>query len=233
MPFTIGHPQFNTGRTHFKKGMIPWNKGKRYSISKPKKRAIRVCINCGKEFEIEVWRLKDKRRGKFCSIKCNHQFHRGKNSHFFGRSLKGKNNPSWKGGKPKCIDCGKELSIYNGKRCQSCNLKFHSKENHYLYGKKRLEMTGEKHPLWKGNDVSYSSLHVWVRRHRGKPTKCELCGKDVLVKKKIHWANKSGEYKRDLDDWLRLCASCHGKYDTRNKLRGNIKEIFEKRRIFL
>jgi hypothetical protein len=26
--FKKGHPQFNTGRTHFKKGFTPWNKGK-------------------------------------------------------------------------------------------------------------------------------------------------------------------------------------------------------------
>lgn len=30
---------------------------------------------------------------------------------------------------------------------------------------------------------------------------------------KFEWANKSGDYKRDLSDWLRLCISCHRKYD--------------------
>lgn len=29
MPFIKGHPQSNTGKTHFKKGMTPWNKGKK------------------------------------------------------------------------------------------------------------------------------------------------------------------------------------------------------------
>lgn len=31
--------------------------------------------------------------------------------------------------------------------------------------------------------------------------------------KKIHWANISRLYKRDLDDWMRLCAKCHKAYD--------------------
>lgn len=35
-------------------------------------------------------------------------------------SLKKEKHPMWKGGKPKCIDCGKELSTYNVKRCPKC-----------------------------------------------------------------------------------------------------------------
>jgi len=27
----------------------------------------------------------------------------------------------------------------------------------------------------------------------------------------IHWHNISGEYKRDVSDWIRLCAKCHKK----------------------
>lgn len=66
---------------------------------------------------------------------------------------------------------------------------------------------------WKGDDVGISPLHLWVIRRLGKPTKCEFCGKEGLLGKKIHWANKSHQYKRDLSDWLRLCVSCHFKYD--------------------
>ena len=42
---------------------------------------------------------------------------------------------------------------------------------------------------------------------------CEKCGKDGLLGKKIHWANISGEYKRDLFDYMRLCVPCHKRYD--------------------
>lgn len=38
------------------------------------------------------------------------------------RNQKGKNNSNWKGGKPKCINCGKELSGYGAKRCRKCYL---------------------------------------------------------------------------------------------------------------
>lgn len=68
---------------------------------------------------------------------------------------------------------------------------------------------------WKGEDVGYVGLHNWVRRRLGKPTKCEFCSKDGLTGKQIHWANKSHLYKRDLEDWIRLCVSCHKKYDSK------------------
>lgn len=100
MAFKKGHIQFNSGRTHFKKGITPWNDGKRYTISKPKKVTLKICKQCKKEFKIADWRLKDKTktRGIFCSLKCNNYFHRGKNSPFYGVNRSGENSPTWKGG---------------------------------------------------------------------------------------------------------------------------------------
>lgn len=39
--------------------------------------------------------------------------------------IAGQKNPNWKGGKPKCLDCGKIVSSYGCKRCQQCNGKIH------------------------------------------------------------------------------------------------------------
>jgi hypothetical protein len=60
--------------------------------------------------------------------------------------------------------------------------------------------TGEGSPMWKGDRVSYSVLHHWVVRHRGKADHCAF---DPSHKPKYYdWANKSGQYLRDLDDWI-------------------------------
>jgi len=109
----------------------------------------RICEHCDKTFKIQRWRLKNKKRGKFCSINCNNKYHSGENSHLFGRDVSGDKSSSWKGGKPNCIECGKSIT-YKAKRCRSCNLHFHSGENHYLYGKKRPKLTGKNHPSYKG-----------------------------------------------------------------------------------
>ncbi len=82
-------------------------------------------------------------------------------------------------------------------------------------GVKKGERLNEKHPLWKENGVSLSGLHAWVERKLGKPDTCEHCKKTGLKGHKIHWANKYHTYQRSLEDWLRLCVSCHRIYDFR------------------
>lgn len=81
----------------------------------------------------------------------------------------------------------------------------------------------EKNPSWKGDNVGYRGLHKWVEKHLGKPNECSHCGRKSSGHN-MHWANVSGEYHRDLNDWIRLCAKCHGEHDT--KLRKiNLKTI--------
>jgi hypothetical protein len=74
---------------------------------------------------------------------------------------------------------------------------------------------GMRPKSWKGENVGYCSLHQWVYYHLGQSMQCEHCGKIETNRYKIHWANKSGKYLRDLSDWLRLCFACHRKYDAR------------------
>ena len=57
----------------------------------------------------------------------------------------------------------------------------------------------------------YSTLHRWVRHHLGTPKRCDFCKRTEATR--FHWANKSQQYREDLSDWLRLCPSCHKRYD--------------------
>ena len=79
-------------------------------------------------------------------------------------------------------------------------------------------MPYEKHPRYKGNEVGYRGLHYWVVYKLGKPDTCEDCGKSQLTAHQIHWANISGDYKRIVADWRRLCAKCHKAFDKQMKL---------------
>ena len=114
------------------------------------------------------------------------------------------------------------------KRKVSATMKGKLPKNFYeiqkLGQQSRKNITGIKHHNWKGEKVGYIALHDWVSLHKGKPEKCEHCNNP---KGRFEWANKSHEYKRDLDDWLRLCTSCHIKYDKHYRiLEGESKSQF-------
>ncbi len=96
----------------------------------------------------------------------------------------------------------------------------------------------ENNPAWKGDKVKYRALHAWIGRKLGKPKICSDCG--TTVAKCYEWANISGEYKRDLSDWKRLCKKCHIAFDNscaRGEDHGSSKltekEILEIRKIYV
>ena len=105
-----------------------------------------------------------------------------------------------------------------------------------MYGKKRLDVglrnkrlktgvsnvatVGKLNIHWKEVGVSKSALHVWVRRHKVKPELCVHCN----IKKPYDLANISGEYKRDINDFLWLCRGCHMKYDFERGVRKMTEE---------
>ena len=68
---------------------------------------------------------------------------------------------------------------------------------------------GELHPLWKGGEVGYSSLHEWIAVNWGKAKiySCK-CGNRAL-----DWANLTNVYDRNRYNWEPMCRSCHKKFD--------------------
>lgn len=67
---------------------------------------------------------------------------------------------------------------------------------------------------YKGDEVGYGGLHDWIRIHYGK---ANHCNNDIAHKgKKFHWANISGNYLRNIKDWVQLCPSCHIKLDKKS-----------------
>lgn len=55
--------------------------------------------------------------------------------------------------------------------------------------------------------TEYRTLHYWVEKQLGKPQCCEICG--TQEPRRYEWANLSGEYRKELTDWRRLCMPCH------------------------
>lgn len=74
---------------------------------------------------------------------------------------------------------------------------------------------GNKHPKWKGDDIDYSTMHKWIRRHLPKPEYCEICG----IREPTEVANFNGKYLREFIYWWWLCMPCHREYDSRRCLK--------------
>ncbi len=102
----------------------------------------------------------------------------------------------WKGGLPKCR-CGVTKTRYS-MSCRKCM---------------GARQSGPGNPCWKGSAVSYRGLHLWIQKLKGSPRLCENCHNPDLKHRSYQWANKSGFYRRDISDWIRLCGKCHSKYD--------------------
>lgn len=75
----------------------------------------------------------------------------------------------------------------------------------------RLNQNKENNPNWKGDNVGYSALHRWIRRHKGTPNYCEHC--KSTTEKRYEWASISRKPSRDLDNYIRLCNRCHHIFD--------------------
>lgn len=150
-------------------------------------RNTRVCIYCSNEFVAAIQNL-GRGNGKFCSRLCQIAWQ----------------SESKRGKQPyEITDANREA-----RRLAKLGKPNPSK------GIKRPHIWDEKHALWKGESVTYRTLHSWVVRRLGQPSKCINCNSDGLSGRQIHWANISHDYHRELDDWMRLCARCHRAYDT-------------------
>lgn len=71
--------------------------------------------------------------------------------------------------------------------------------------------------------LSYSGIHTWVLYNWGKAIHCD---NDLShIAKRFEWANISGEYRKDRNDWKQLCPSCHRKFDWKPEFNNRLSRI--------
>lgn len=81
----------------------------------------------------------------------------------------------------------------------------------------KKKLSDAKREYWNQFERSenYEAIHTHLRRNHKKPKYCWFCGKEG----EIQWANLSGFYSRDIDDYRPLCRKCHMARDAREKRR--------------
>jgi len=69
---------------------------------------------------------------------------------------------------------------------------------------------GENNWNWRGDNVSIRGIHKWLRHNYPHPNKCEECGK---ITDNLDLMNLDHKYRRNIEDYIYACRSCHLKYD--------------------
>ena len=128
------------------------------------------------------------------------------------------NSISLKGSKQSPETIAKRIKSQLGK---SLTLKHRLAISNSLKGKPHYNQRRENNPRWKSDGVTYVHLHKWVTYNKGRSKKCEHCR--TTTAKKFEWANVDHKYRRVLSDYIRLCTSCHRKYDLKFNNKKNVK----------
>lgn len=105
--------------------------------------------------------------------------------------------------------------IYNRKTAKFNSGWFKKGQKAWNKDKKFPQFSGKNHPNWKGENAKWSAIHMWVRRHKGKPQICQDCGA-TAKEKRLYWSNKDHQYRRNLDDYTSRCPTCHKNFDIKN-----------------
>lgn len=152
----------------------------------------KICQKCNKKYA-KPYNLSQKgwAKSKYCSAPCFRLAHggwmRGKkftieHKEKIRLALLGKQRPNtlgekhhnWKGGKPKCLECGKVLSLYNTRYCQPCfhkNVSVWNKGTSKIKERNCLGCNISFMPAGHNNKRIYCSVHCASRIpwNRGKP----------------------------------------------------------------
>lgn len=133
-----------------------------------------------------------------------------------------KNGKSWKGGLPKCLDCGKLLTNYNNKRCNKCS---------------HIISRGIKSNLWKGgisseNQIIRHSIEFRLWREAVFARDNWTCQKYGIRNNKLHPHHiRNFAEEKDLrfaiDNGITLSDIAHREFHKRYGVKNNTKSQIE------
>lgn len=190
-------------KTQFNKGNVPWNAGKkRPPFSEEWKKRIGERLRGNTHTKGKSWKVKD--TSNMGHVPWNKglkgvRHHSEETKKKMREVRKGSKAYQWKGGKPRCEKCEKELSARGCRVCLGCR-----------------DRNGEKNPMWCGGKSFEPYTLEWNRRLKEEIRErdnftCQIC-KDNQGKRKfsVHHIdyNKKNCTK---DNLITLCVKCHSK----------------------
>mgnify|MGYP001603938722 CR=1 FL=1 len=142
---------------------------------------------------------------------------------------KGRKHWAWKGGKPKCKDCGKRVSEYKRIRCLKCSIKHKIGKNapNWKDGitSDYIKIRGcEKYKLWRESVFKRDGYTcMWCKDSRGGNLNADhiISFASILEKLRFQYGIENlfdnamkCELLWDINNGRTLCEDCHIKTDT-------------------
>lgn len=181
------------------------------------------CLHCGCEFAKHYHESRNSYAGrKYCSKGCSNAARRGRplseehkkklGEKSLGRKhlpetiakISGANSRHWKGGKPKCSECGCELASTRARRCFPCYAKqaVGSKSSHWLGG-----ITPERAKIRNSAEMLEWRKSVFQRDNYT----CQICGVRGAHLHAHHIVPFSVDesLRFDVGNGQTLCKTCH------------------------
>lgn len=112
----------------------------------------------------------------------------------------------------QCKECRKEYNK-NYRRLNQENLRAYEKSRSK---RKEKNTKRSKIKIMKDNplQITYNSVHQYIKRHKDKPKYCMICNE----KKSLQLACIDHKYTKNPIDYLWLCQSCHFIFDKTRKV---------------
>ena len=167
-----------------------------------------ICSICQNSFYRAPWEIKDGR--KYCRSACFNKAKIGKSQ---SEATRRKNSLSHKGKMPKNFYEMQQKAWDSPHYTNSGSFK----KGTHPSPQTQFVKTGV---TFKGTLREYQALHYRIGKKLGKPSECNHCG-EIKQNREIDWANISGKYKEELNDWIRLCKKCHFKFDQGDERRAS------------
>ena len=114
-------------------------------------------------------------------------------------------NFKWKGGKPKCLECNKQLSTYKSRYCRKHFGQYQSKENHPSWVNGNYKKSDRPY----GDSASY---YFRTKIYKRDKYKCKINNQDCKGRLEAHHILSWREYpelRYDINNGITLCHFHH------------------------